>query len=106
MTRPAHVVVRQPNGIGIRVPLEWTDVYPRDDPNAMHTRFSTESLLELTHLVESLRDDGSCDQSSGEPDRGIQLSEEETHEADLALGCGMRRETDGSVAETIGRESR
>jgi hypothetical protein len=106
MTRPAHVVVRQPNGIGIRVPLEWTDVYPRDDPNALRIRFNNESLLELTRLVESLRDDRTCDQSSGEADHRIQSSEEETHEADLALGCGMRRETDGSMAATIRRESR
>ena len=106
MTRPAHVVARQPNGIGIRVPLEWTDVYPRDDPGAVRIRFSTESLLELTCLVESLRSDRTCDLSSGEADHGMESSEEDTHAADLAMGCGMRRETDGSVAKTIGRESR
>jgi hypothetical protein len=106
MTRPAHVVVRQPNGIGIRVPLVWTDVYPPDDPNAVHIRFSTESLLELARLVESLRSDRTCDLSPGEADHRIQSSEEETHEADLALEPGMRRDRNGCVVSTIGRESR
>src|SRR5438477_6220909 len=39
--------------------LKWTDVYPRDDPNAVRVRFSTESLLELTRLVQSLKRYGS-----------------------------------------------
>ena len=91
MTRPAHVVVRLENGIGIRVPLEWTDVYPRDDPNARRIRFSTESLLELACLVESLNSDRMRDLSSVDGDHSIQSGEEKTEEAKLALEHGMRR---------------
>jgi hypothetical protein len=94
MTRPAHVVVRLENGIGIRVPLEWTDVYPRDDPNARRIRFSTESLLELACLVESLNSDRMRDPSSVEGDHSIQSGEEKTDEAKLALEHGMRGGTD------------
>jgi hypothetical protein len=94
MTRPAHVVVRLENGIGIRVPLEWTDVCPRDDPNARRIRFSAESLLELACLVESLNSDRTRDLSSVEVDHNIQSGEEKTDEAKLALECGMRGGTD------------
>jgi hypothetical protein len=94
MTRPAHVVVRPENGIGIRVPLEWTDVYPRDDPNALRLRFSTESLLELACLMESLSSDRMRDLSSVECDHSIQSGEEKNDEAKLALEHGMRGGTD------------
>ena len=75
-------------------PLKWTDVYPREDPNAIRIRFTTDSLLDLTRLVESLDSDRKHDLPSLEGDHAFRLSQEETHEAEHALDPRVRREAD------------
>jgi hypothetical protein len=94
MTRPPHVVLRAPNGVGIRVPLQWTDADARDDLNRIRIRFTTDSLLELVRLVESLGGYRKHDLPSEEADQAFGLSQEETHEAKHALDPGVCKERD------------
>lgn len=55
-TRPPHVVVRLPDGSGVRVPISWTDAGVCERVPTRPLRFTSDSLLELTRLVESLCD--------------------------------------------------
>jgi len=56
-TRPPHVVLHLPDGSGLRVPLEWTDASPPSHRPALPSlRFTADSLLALTRLVEALQD--------------------------------------------------
>jgi hypothetical protein len=69
-TRPPHVVVRLPNGSGIRIPLSWTNADADDTEPVRRLRFTSQSLLELTGLVESLvsRSSDACIGASGGED--------------------------------------
>jgi hypothetical protein len=58
-TASRQVVVRLPDGTGVRVPLRWTDAGGAADERSRSVRFSVESLLELTVLVERLNRCGS-----------------------------------------------
>ena len=53
-TRPPQVVVRLPNGTGLRVPLSCTDVVSADGQLERRTRFTVDALLTLTALLDAL----------------------------------------------------
>jgi len=53
-TRPPWVAVRLPDGSGERLPLSLTDAAGDEQVDKMRARFTAESLLELTTIVEGI----------------------------------------------------
>ena len=53
-TRPPWVAVRLPDGSGERVPLCLTDAAGDEQTDKTRTRFTAESLLDLSTLVEGI----------------------------------------------------
>ncbi len=84
-THPPHVVVRVPDGSGLRIPLDWTDADVGDTRPIRPLLFTSRSFLDLTALVEALGDRS--------PDRDIGARAEEGHDeaADPVDGPGRSR---------------
>jgi hypothetical protein len=55
-TPSPHVVVRLPDGTGLRVPFRWTDAGGAIEVRGECARFTVESLRDMTALVEALVD--------------------------------------------------
>jgi hypothetical protein len=51
-----HVVVRLPDGSGVRIPFRWTEAGGAVASRGRCGRFTIDSLCEITTLVESLLD--------------------------------------------------
>jgi hypothetical protein len=79
------VVVRVPDGSGLRIPLDWTDADVGDTRPIRPLLFTSRSFLDLTALVEALGDRS--------PDRDIGARAEEGHDeaADPVDGPGRSR---------------
>ena len=95
--------------MGIRVPLAWTELSPGNDACSVRARFTADSLLELTGLVESLgsdrtRDFASAEEAGSDPVAGPR--EEETREANAAVERGVGAVAGPLVATATRRESR
>ena len=104
MTRPARVVLRLPNGVGICVPLTWTDIYPPAAPDAARSRFTVESLLELTDLAESLGSDRTGKPGSGKGAGGIGSQRGHNDETSGSVGRRGGNGEGSAVAAAYGGE--